>query len=122
MSELPFIMTPDAAAHIEKMLINAQRFPERLALATVFGVIYNASWVDQKGKGGGYSYPHVHVGWNRPEELDAADYIELELVGFQVLAHKRSIEFLSGKRIELEHVDKHAILAVKDDNAPKWTY
>jgi len=121
MGELPFTMTSEAAEYIERILLDFQRYPERLSLTTVFWFSSSMSWVDRMGKGGGYSYPQAHLGRNRHEDLDAADYLELDLVGFKVLCHKRTVEFLTGKRIELKEISEHTILAIIDDNAPKWT-
>jgi hypothetical protein len=112
-------MDPDARAHIELMLIDMQRQPEFLRHEKILDVAHNASWYKPGGGGGGYPFPHIIIGCILPEGV-GAHHVELELVGFRVRLHPRTLEYLNGKRIELTESDKHKYLSMIDDTAPKW--
>ena len=103
MRALPFTIAPDARAYIELMLIDIERRPEFLRHEKILDVAYNASWHKPGEGGGGYPFPHVIIGWNPPEDV-GTHHVELELVGFRVRLHPRTLEYLHGKRIELMEV------------------
>ncbi|HJZ59080.1 MAG TPA: hypothetical protein VKE74_29315 [Gemmataceae bacterium] len=103
MSDLPFAITPEAAGQIERVLLDAQKDLNLLAMARVLGYTTHCSWTDPEGGGGWYPFPHVVLGWHPSEEVVGnSEYTELELVGFRVFAHQDTLERLRGKRIVLD--------------------
>ena len=85
MSELPFTVTREAAAWIEKALIDAQRLPELIFLKpTLAG-------------------SPLGLGFHYAETVSTSDFVELELVGFQVFIHQNDLERLRGNGIEIRH-------------------
>lgn len=111
MKEPPFFLTTEAAAHVEKRLLEAQRQPKLLALVRVLWGI----------PAPGYPYRDVYLGWVEVENIDAT-YVEFEVAGFLVFIHQSMLEFLNGKTISLEKDRPGSSLVVRDPNAPKWTY
>jgi hypothetical protein len=102
-SDLPFAMSPEAAARIERVLLDAQKDLKLLAMARVLGYAFNCSWTNPEGAGGCYPFPHVFLGWHSSEEvIGNGEYTELELVGFRVFARRDTLERLHGKRIVLD--------------------
>jgi hypothetical protein len=117
MSDLPFEITTEAAAQIERVLLDAQKDLKLLAMARVLCYASSCSWTTAEGGGGSYPFPHVGIGWHSVEEVSGnSEYTELELVGFPVFAHWGTLERLSGKRIVLDERQSMAgggMLAVK---------
>ena len=103
MTALPFVIAHDAEIHIEKLLVAAQRNVKLLSMARVLGHALNCSWISPDGSSGSYLFEHVVLGWHRFEEISGdGGYKELQLVGFQVFAHRTTLEWLRDKRIVLD--------------------
>jgi hypothetical protein len=103
MSDLPFTMTQEAEAHIERVLLDAQKDVKLLAMARVLGYAMNCSWTYPDGSGGWYPFAHIVLGCHPVDEVVGnSEYTELELAGFRVFAHQDSFERLCGKRIVLD--------------------
>ena|SRR5437763_1019421 len=111
MADLPLSMTTEVAAYVEGILLRAQRDPKLLARAIVLCFL----------PAPGYPFREAHVGWLETEHLDA-DYVELALAGFRVFVRTDCLAFLRGKTIGLEQGRMGAVLAVRDPDAPKWSY
>jgi hypothetical protein len=120
MSTFPFTITAEALAYIEQRLIDTQRETRLLAYEKVLAVAFNESWTSKTGKGGWNLGPQIVIGCHSRENLDA-DSVELEIAGFRVLIQKADLEYLTGKHVTLIETAHWPILAVKDDNAIKWT-
>jgi hypothetical protein len=103
MSDLPFAITPEAADQIERVLLDAQKDLELLAMARVLSYAFDCSWTNCDGGGGWYPFPPVILGWHPLEEvIGNSEFTELELVGFRVFAHQDTLKRLRGKRIVLD--------------------
>lgn len=111
MSALPFAITQEAEAQIERLLLDAQKELKLLAMARVLAYSSSSSWSTPEG-GGGF------LGWHPFEEvIGSGEYTELELGGFRVFVHQSTLERLRGKRIVLDQgkdMGGGDILAVKD--------
>lgn len=93
MSDLPFAITPDAEAYIERVLTDAQRCPKLLAMARE--LFYTSG-------GGSYPFPQILLVWNDLDKVIGNNkYTELELAGFRMFAQQSCIDRLRGKRIVL---------------------
>jgi hypothetical protein len=123
MSDLPFAITEEAKAHIERVLLDAQKELKLLGMARVLGCAFSCRWSNPKGDGGWYPFEHVLVGWHQLEEVTGnSEYTELELVGFQVFVHKSDLERIRGKRIVLDRGKGMAaedFLAVQGDDGKR---
>jgi hypothetical protein len=119
MSDLPFAITPEAVGHIERVLVDAQKNLTLLAMARVLVYSSSVSWTNDEGSGGWYPFPHVIVCWHPVAEVVGnSEYTKLPLAGFQVYAHRDTLERLRGKRIVLDKGQGMAgrdILAVEGD-------
>lgn len=117
MSQLPFVITQEAEAHIERVFLDAQKNLQLLAMERVLHCAESCSWTDPKGRGGWYPFPHVSLIWVHSNEVvDDSEYNELELVGFRVFIHQDCLERLHGQRIVLDKGKGRAgrdVLAVK---------
>jgi hypothetical protein len=103
MSELPFAITREAEVEIERILLDAQKDLNLLAMARVLGYATSCSWSNPERGGGWYPFAHVVLGWQPLEEVIAnSEYTELELAGFRVFADQGTLEQLRGKRIVLD--------------------
>jgi hypothetical protein len=103
MNELPFAISPQAAAQIESILLAAQRDLNLLGMARVLGYAYGSSWKDTRGRESSYPLGHIVLGWSPIEEvLGNDDYTELNLVGFRVYVDQRTLDRLCGKQIVVD--------------------
>ena len=108
-------MTPEAATYVEKILLDAQRWPNLLSQVLSLVYVSNSTWTSKNKKSGcGYPYPHLVIGWYKPEQIAEGNFSEIDFFGFRVFLHKSSLERLEGKQVVLEElIDRH-ILAIKD--------
>jgi hypothetical protein len=103
MSHLPFAITPEAEACIEKTLIEAQRYPKLLALVPELFYASNHWFTPKSGDRGWYPPGQVAIGYHpREVVMGNLEYSEMQMAGFRIFIHKRTLELLRGKRIELE--------------------
>jgi hypothetical protein len=103
MSDLPFEITQEAEAEIERVLLDAQKDLKLLAMARVLCYGTSCSWTNPKGGGGQYPFAHVFLGWHPFEEVVGnSDYTEFELAGFRVFVDQGTLEHLRGKQIVLD--------------------
>jgi hypothetical protein len=117
MNELPFEITQEAEAQIERVLLVAQRDLKLLAMARVLSYATSCSWTNPEGGGGWYPFPHVVCGWHPFDEVVGnSEYMEFELAGFRVFADQGTLGHLRGKRIVL---DKGSGMAGRDMLAVK---
>ena len=105
MSELPFTLSPEAAAHIERCLVTCESNPDCAALVptlccSLFSETQTDGVVTERFKG-----EHFGIGYYDPEEVESGEFIRLELCGRAVLVDEESLSRLAGKRLILETVE-----------------
>lgn len=103
MIDLPFTITQEAEAHIERVLLDAYKNLQLLTLERVLHCAESCSWTNKNGGGGWYPFPHVSFKWVLSKEvIGKSEYDKLELVGFRVFAHQACLQRLRGKQIVLD--------------------
>lgn len=106
MSDLPFAVSAEAAAHIEKKVRLTGTMPELAGLVPALGFAFNSRSKDQAGRVVEWCpVGFFDIGWYRPEHVAGPKFREVELSGLKFFATSDALERLAGKQLVLEWVE-----------------
>jgi hypothetical protein len=107
MTDLPFSITADAAAWIQKIVREGYKTPDLADMNPTLCLAFDHVMWDTESREI-KSYPvglSILIGWDHPETTDDRYFIEMEINGTRVYAPPGVWEMLKGKQIVLETVD-----------------
>jgi hypothetical protein len=100
-NNLPFSISVDAVAWVQRMLRRAEEVPAVADLIPVLVLFSDYQLKDKEGRViESYSGQFFDVGWYRPERVDGLGLVEIERLAPRVFVSPDTLETIKGKQLE----------------------
>jgi hypothetical protein len=106
MGTLPFSLSVDAAAFIERCLQLASNQPDVAELVPVLDICYGFEQRDPQGKVvAKFVGEEVNIGWYSPEQMARVSFPSVELCGETVFIPPETLDRLTEKTLQVETIE-----------------